>query len=810
MQPSENNEENGGRKPTRPFLRKGEGTARFRMASNEKRLQRESANYHMSPIESPAISLPRFTPSNGIPTSARTVDSGISNEDETRPPTTASLPMDNPSSSPLNHFDHQNMTTPSVIEEQDDSGRHVESEDHIERVSARQTFASRDGTSSIVEPCSEVSTEAADLRAHAERLRNLAPNVNSMKSYSTTPSSYASSMTPPKAQSTPKTFEEEETTFHPPPFEPSSYHQPISSLSSASLETPQARPFASNRANFAQNEAQTGISLLNNQPRRRVVPPSRQQQAFSSSSQEQKENMNNDNIHDVSEHVYDQPLQGPGRHRNQQNEIEKRKKLEHNLKIQLRDAIAHLDYSSEEVWKTKKRLVEDFEKAKEKLSVARKDLEEEYRKKIESFQEDMKSEEERLQRERRELEREKKILQKGKGEREKELMNMNSTLREKLTNSETHNSKLRQDIRTLNDKVKKKDEEIEKITKDYNRSKSTCQTLEKRIKQLRNEKEKDEKEKELFAIVATNRKSPYPMALNQSLGTTTAITPSVVSTRNPSVSSLATNKKTNKGRTVSFADDPQEQSLEVLEETLPSEPLMTLHETIPTELGKRNLYKDALGETTRTYPTIASGILYEFQNGDFRWGNHPTSVLIYRYAADSTIILHLEQCGISIIYSLQRQLEVLRPGNNATLISVKRREIRTELYGLDDGTHYTEVFDKNGRFVTKDFIHEEVNKQINLGTPYSHRENGTRYVEYRTAFDDFELIEPEFRLRWYKGELMVCKIFKRPESNEKTLRFELNIVTGSVILETVEDQLKNGVSQKQTVFSWPHQKSITH
>ncbi|CAL2037310.1 unnamed protein product [Caenorhabditis brenneri] len=86
----------------------------------------------------------------------------------------------------------------------------------------------------------------------------------------------------------------------------------------------------------------------------------------------------------------------------------------------------------------------------------------------------------------------------------------------------------------------------------------------------------------------------------------------------------------------------------------------------------------------------------------------------------------------------------------------------------------------------------------------------TEHVEYRTAFDDFELIEPEFRLRWYKGELMVCKIFKRPESNEKTLRFELNIVTGSVILETVEDQLKNGVSQKQTVFSWPHQKSITY
>ncbi|CAL2037305.1 unnamed protein product [Caenorhabditis brenneri] len=271
--------------------------------------------------------------------------------------------------------------------------------------------------------------------------------------------------------------------------------------------------------------------------------------------------------------------------------------------------------------------------------------------------------------------------------------NHNSTLREKLTNSETHNSKLRQDIRTLNDKLKKKDEEIEKITKDYNRSKSTCQTLEKRIKQLRNEKEK-----ELFAIVATNRKSPYPMVLNQSLGTTTAtITPSVVPSRNPSVSSLATNKKTNKGRTVSFADDPQEQSLEVLEDPLPSEPLMTLHETISTELGKRNLYKDALGETTRTYLTIASGIFYEFQNGDFRWGNYPTSVL----------------------------LEVLRPGDNVTLISVKRREIRTELYGLDDGTYYTEVFDKTGRFVTKS-IHEEVNKQINLGTPYSHRDNGAR------------------------------------------------------------------------------------
>uniref|UniRef100_A0A1I7TA35 MATH domain-containing protein n=1 Tax=Caenorhabditis tropicalis TaxID=1561998 RepID=A0A1I7TA35_9PELO len=396
------------------------------------------------------------------------------------------------------------------------------------------------------------------------------------------------------------------------------------------------------------------------------------------------------------------------------------------------------------------------------------------------------------------------MLQNETGAKQKEQSETIANLREKLTTAETQNAKFRQDIRSRDETIKKKDEIIDKLTKDYNRSKTTCQTLEKRIKQMRNEKEREEKEKEMFAKAAGNRKVNYPVPLNQSLGTATT---SAVSSRNPSVPSLKNTRKasTSKGRTVSFADDPNEQSLEVIEEDIQPE-LMKRYKTVDTQLGPCSIFEDSTGKTTKVTETISNGLLFEYSNGDFRWVNRQNSInflQIYRYAVDKTIVIHLVLYNISIIYSLQRQLEVHRPGNNITLISVKRREVRTELHSPNNETFYTEMFDRNGSFITKDFCHREVNTEFTLGREYSHRDNGTRRVQCNTAPDDFELIEPEFRLRWFKGEIMVCKVFGRPGCIEKTLRIEINLNTGSGILETVESQSKDGMSHhKQTVFPW--------
>ncbi|KAF1761550.1 hypothetical protein GCK72_009806 [Caenorhabditis remanei] len=797
MIPSENaDDEDNTRKPSRPFLKKGEGTARFRMTNSGKR----SGAIGNPQSTSPAISLPRFTPMSLPPYSARTVDSGISYEDETRPPTTASLPMDQPSTSthsPPHNSEYFTNGTPAVVEEHEDNAHRVEDhEEYVERVSAMPSFVPDDGTSSSVEPCSQISEDAVNLRLETERREAQAKMANSMKSVSITPSSYSSDISRPQFHSTPKGSVRSDITddpiFLPPSLMPSKNHS-FGTLSSASLETPQARPLTSNRLNLqAQSEAQTGLSLLKNGSNFQAAP-SRNLPRIPSTNQEQKENIAVDHVSIQSEHVYDQPLQVPGLQRQQRLIAQKQK---HNMLIQLRDTIANLDFATEGVWSTKKKLEEDYKRLIMELENKRKELEEEFQRKVETIQEDNNSENERLKRERRDIERDRKILQKGTGERQKELTEMIATLREKLAASETQNSKLRQDIRARDDKLKKKDEEIEKLTKDYTRSKNTCQTLEKRIKQLRTERDRDDKEKELFAKVALNRKTSYPTVLNQSLAIEAP-----TSSRLPSVSSLAINRKStsvNKGRTVSFADEPHEQSLEVINEDIPPELVMKPYRTTSTS----TIYCDSLGETSKVTQTVANGILFQYPNGDMRWMNRQNSVNIYRFSMDKTVAINLVQFNISIIYSLQRQLEVLRPGGNATLISVKRREVRTELHCREDGTYYTEIFDRNGRFVTKDYCHPEVARECVLGSPYSFRDNGTRYVEYTTP-EDFELVEPEFRLRWYQGKVMACKIIGRPHCNEKTLRVQVDLTTGNGIMEMVESQLKDGQSQKKTVFQWP-------
>uniref|UniRef100_A0A8R1I7B3 Uncharacterized protein n=2 Tax=Caenorhabditis japonica TaxID=281687 RepID=A0A8R1I7B3_CAEJA len=136
----------------RKYLRKGQGTARFGM-------QNQPAA--KTAAQSPMIHLPRFTPSSSIPNSARTIDSGISNEDETRPPTNSSLPIDRSSSSPQ----RAQRNRQPIVEEHEEHD-----DDVIEAVSALPTFIPDSGASSLIEPATEQSGEALNLREDANAM----------------------------------------------------------------------------------------------------------------------------------------------------------------------------------------------------------------------------------------------------------------------------------------------------------------------------------------------------------------------------------------------------------------------------------------------------------------------------------------------------------------------------------------------------------------------------------------------------------------------------------------------------------------
>ncbi|CCD69136.1 Spindle assembly abnormal protein 4 [Caenorhabditis elegans] len=806
MASDENIGADGEQKPSRPFLRKGQGTARFRMPRNNKTSAGAPPTSELSSASSPSINVPRFSLSNALPNSARTVDSGISNEDETRPPTTASLPMDQPSlsSSPENRLN----PAPSVAEEHGHSGQHAEEEEDndTDEVSAMPSFVP-DEPSTLVNSDHELSDDALKYKNAAAEFKAFERRMDSMRSASTittslaTPSSCApSNSSEPPTRSTP--------IMNDLGVGPNNHNWPSSmqELSGISLETPQARPLGSNRINqLVRSEAQTGISLLQHHERPTVTAPLRRNDMMNSSRQ----NPQNGNVQDENrpEHVYDQPIHVPGSSLDRQKlEIEIRR--HRNLNIQLRDTIAHLDYAEESVHTTKRQLeekiseVNNFKKELiEEFKKCKKGVEEEFEKKFEKIKEDYDELYEKLKRDQRDLERDQKILKKGTGERNKEFTETIATLRDKLRASETKNAQYRQDIRVRDEKLKKKDEEIEKLQKDGNRLKSTLQTLEKRVKQLRTEKERDDKEKEMFAKVAMNRKTsnPVPPVLNQSVPISiTSNGPS----RHPSSSSLTTFRKpstSNRERGVSWADEPNEQSLEAV----PQEFLMMPVKEMPGKFGKCTIYRDSLGETSKVTDTIANGLLFEYSNGDLRWVNRQNAVNIYISAVDKTVRIDLPTYNISIIHTFQRQVEVLRPGNNITLISIKRREVRTDLI-YQNGMYKTEIFNRDGRYVTKDFSNQEVSRKYNPGT-HTYRDNQCRYVLV-TDYNDFELVEPEFRLRWYQGDptglnnQYILKIIGRPECSEKTLRLEVNLSTCEGTLETAE--MIGDKRRKTTLFQW--------
>ncbi|CAI2347718.1 unnamed protein product [Caenorhabditis sp. 36 PRJEB53466] len=768
--------ENGPKRPTQPFLRKGQGTARFGMQNSSRNAPGAGA------AQSPMIQLPRFTPTSSIPFSARTVDSGISNEDETRPPTTASLPMDRPFGEPQNR-------TPTVLEEEEEKGEEEGEEEEDEGHGGEEeqvrpeTFIPDSMIST--EPCSEASADALRYRQIAEKMHQQAHHIQTLASVSSaSPASYASSdLSGPLGASTPihllQDPNNQSLTRRDPPT-----HQnqplPFQSMSSTSLETPQARPFASNRVNLmAQHEAQTGMSLIEN--RRRHVP------------RHQKENFQQfEHLPPLSEHVYDQPMphmppsQPPAQNR-----------AVRNLMIQLRDAIAHVDFAEEQVRKSGRQLHEQYQKKTASMAAEyerkTKESEEEWRRRMEVLEEERQTETERIKRERREIERDRKLLEKGKGERQREQTKMIEELRKKYETAETQLAKLRIDVRNRDDRLKKKEEELEKVATECEKNKKRVRILDKQVRQLRQAKERAEREEQMFARAAINRTGPlqpYP------IGTRTARPPPQTAQRAPEVI---------RRRSVSWADEPEEDELSLgciePEGPGPQLPAMKPSERTKSQWGPCTVYRDQLGEATKVTKTAENGTLVEYANGNVRWMNAAGAVQWYRFVDDGTIKIELVAAKISIVCFPNRQLEVKRPADNVTVISQNRAEIRTELMHHGSGYRYVETFNRNGEVVARDFCGPDVIKKYTAGVPTSFRNGESRRVDV-FAFDDFELVEPEFRLRWYKGEAVVVKALGRPMTGEKVIRMEFSPKNGTGTMEAVENEVIDNKVVKTKIMQW--------
>uniref|UniRef100_A0A8R1ELT7 Uncharacterized protein n=1 Tax=Caenorhabditis japonica TaxID=281687 RepID=A0A8R1ELT7_CAEJA len=268
--------------------------------------------------------------------------------------------------------------------------------------------------------------------------------------------------------------------------------------------------------------------------------------------------------------------------------------------IQLRDATAHVDFAEEQLRKFKKELLARYTERTKQLEehheTARKELEEQFQQKVDTVLEDVRLEKDRMQRERRDLERDRKLLQKGEGERFRETSRMIDELKKKNENLATQNSKLRLECRSKEEKIKKRGEENEKLTKENDRLKKNTTTLERNVRQMRVEREKKEREEQMFAQAAFHRKGkstqkPYlPVEPPKSTAQT-------------------------RGRSVSWADTPEE-TLESIPETMK-----------PVERHPGcTIYRDSLGETTRVTSTPENGLMFEYSNGDRRWATARNSV----------------------------------------------------------------------------------------------------------------------------------------------------------------------------------------
>ncbi|CAI5446691.1 unnamed protein product [Caenorhabditis angaria] len=744
----------------RPFLKKGQGIARFQPRRSEN-LEQNQEKPSLKNSRS-AGNLPRFTPTSTVPNSARTeFDSGISNEGaspfddlETRPPTMSSLPIDRDS--------------PSVLEENDLEASTSEDpeEEEIEEVSASiPSFlpASCAGSSAVSTNSSVLSADEKNRREIAKVLHQRAMMMNTLASVSPTSSSNIST---PIGASTPITNTNTQQ-YQNLPSAPNLTENSGFNID-ASLVTP--RPFSMNRANLMKKDeaaAQTGASLLH-----RPLP------RFQLQKNQQKEN------------VYDLPQNPVPPKTPRQNYTP----AERNLMVQLRDTIAHLDFAEQNLRSSSRKMKDEFVAMKNAMKLRfekrKMELEEEYRRRFEEFEEEQKIENERIAREKRDLDRERKIAMKESGERGKERAKMIEDQRTRITELETQLAKYRHEQRSRDEKLRKKDEEMEKMTKELERSKKNCQTMEKRLRQMRNEKEKKEKEEEMFVKAEMRRNCPRRRNNIQEEKQQEIV------------------KNQGKVRSVSWADSEEYYDEDTREDSadcvfqIPQEMVMKPAEKGMDEWGPFQIYRNTLGDFTKSTRTAENGQLFQYKNGDLRWINQSESIVLYISGIDGTCQVELLNCSTLLRFFVNRQFEIFRPNNMISMVNYHRNDIRTEVMCLENDYFYTELFDKNGKVTTKDLIQPDLVKKYEPGKNYSIRDSA--YVSCQD-FDDFEFVEPEFRLRYYKGAMIACKLFApKISKNDKTLKLDINPESGEGKLESVQQYSSiSGISQKKTIFTWP-------
>ncbi|CAB3403666.1 unnamed protein product [Caenorhabditis bovis] len=704
--------------------------------------------------EAPKKPRPFLRKGQELPSSARRdLDSGISNEgvspfgDDSRPPTMSSYRADSAQNSVSPGF---TRTQPSVLEEQDLEIEKPPEED-VEEVSALQpsnrppSFIpdSAYSTTPMSTSCSIVSDEQRKYRQEAKDISQRAKLIASLDSMS--PGS-SSGISTPLGASTPITDLMQ--------------NNPSKSTNSIELNmvTPQAiRPFTSNRVNINNDvnaAAQTGASLISHRPAPSRPVAKNFHQNFFHDYHHPKHQKENIGLRTIPEDVRESPRK---RYTN----------AEKNLMIQLRDAIAHVDFADEQLRRTATKIKDDYVKLTEKLNadyeMKEKALEEEFKRKIEDLEEDQRMEAERMKRERRDIERDRKSLQKETGERDKERNKLIEDQRKRISDLETQMAKFRHEIRSRDEKIRAKDEELEKQAKELERSKKNCLIMEKRIRQMRAEKEKSAREEELFAKAAiTNRKcNNYSRA------------PDIVAI--PEMNS----RPNRDSRTVSWADSEPK----FCEPTVNKDAIMRPAEKGIGEWGPFVIYRDGIGNFSKVTDTIENGRLFEYKNGDKRWINSQKSIIWNFFAIDGAVQLELAHADIMLRFYVNRQMEIWRPNDMISLVSYHRNQIRTEVMQKENGEYFSELYDRNGNVIIRDMIRPDVIRRYEAGRKYTFRDSQTRYVQIQ-SYDDFEFVEPEFRLRWCRGAMIGCKIFAKNPGNEKTLKLELNIETGEGKLES--------------------------
>ncbi|CAD6188585.1 unnamed protein product [Caenorhabditis auriculariae] len=766
------NQNGGPQKKLQPFLRKGQGLARFNKISypvrrSDNSTTSGSVNRHSSEGSENHQEVTAFFRENERPSShplsARTVDSGISHEgpspfDEedivTRPPTVTSIIDAESFSARRNSVENpqsraQSRAAPRVEESIDyfAPGQEFVNDISVSRRPSESTSSS-------------VSTEGREKHLYVQKAQKDAELIDKMRSVNGSQYTASSGLSTPigaresvsRSQAFSKRME-----LHPPAAEEwrQMTEKPKQALDCSKIVAffPHVRP----RSFPSASEIPTNAGNANRIPLSGVQLNGRKPQDF----------------------VLETPVE-PAKDRFAKKKTRFYAPEVVNLMTQLRNSIAHLDYADDQLRRTAKKMRDEYEERLVRLEEKEEELkahweqkknglEAEWKEKLDGWLEEKRLDEERNVRDRRQLESDRRLLTKNESERVKILTKEVADSRKNVHDKETKMAKMRVEKRAVDEKLKESAKALENSQKDCERLKRVNATLEKNLRQTRQEVDRLNREGVAEAKVLANHSRRLSSNLSGPRENP------VDSAREKRLSEERRSENYRKSRSRSVTWDDVHDATESFD-TQDSDPMNVVAAGVGP-FGRYHLLRNLRGETTKHTTTI-DGDLFEYDNGDQRWINHQRTFQIYNYSVDGMISWKILPINKIISVSQNGEMQIWRPDGSMSVV-YGRHKVRMEL-ALDSRNSYfpSETFDCFG-FVSRRGIHGVQKSKYSIPNRYSVCDGGRRYVDVK-QFDDFEFVEPEFRLRWVCGEAIVCKIFV---PNGNTLKLQVD--RKEVILESV-------------------------